>query len=115
MFVSPKKKTFHVCHACDKQHEGGYMKCRNITDEMRGKVNKLVKAGVFDNKSGGVGDKPTTARSTGTRYKKRGAVNVVVEEEDDGKETEVEGGGLPSREYLLQMLGMSNILVGNVN
>ena len=46
------------------------MKCRNITDKMRGRVNKMVKAGTFDNKSGDGGDKSTTARSTGTKYNK---------------------------------------------
>ena len=50
----PKKKTFPICHVYDKQHEGCYIKCRNITDEMRGKVDKIVKAGAFDNRAAAV-------------------------------------------------------------
>ena len=94
--MSPEKNTFPVCHACGKQHEGGYMKCRNITEDMHGRVDKMVKIGAFDDKSGGGGDKLTKARSTGTKYKKKGAVNAVVEEEDDGKETEVKEDRIPS-------------------
>ena len=90
------------------------MKWRNITDNMRGKVDKLVKAGAFGNKSGG-SDKTTIVRSNGTRHKKQGVANTVVKEEDDGEEMEVEEDGFPPQEHLLQMLGMSNTSVGNVN
>ena len=62
--MSPEKKIFPVCHASGKQHGDGYLKCRNITDEMRGKVDKLVKARAFNDKSGGGGNKLTTARTT---------------------------------------------------
>ena len=91
------------------------MKCRNISDEIRGKVDKRVKAGTFDNKSDGGGDNPTTARSTGTRYKKQGTANTAIEEEDADEETEVKEDRMPSRKHLHQMLGMFNTLVGNVN
>ena len=87
------------------------MECRNITDNMRTRVEQMVKAGAFADNSGG-GDK---AKSTATKIKKKGAVNAVVEAEDDGKETEVKDDELPTREHLLRMLGMSNTLVGNVN
>ena len=98
-FESPEKKRFPVCHACGKQHEGGYLKCRNITDEIRGKVDKLVKAGVFIDKSDGGGGKPTTARTTGTgkpTYKKQGPANTVVKEKYDVEETEAKESVLKS-------------------
>ena len=85
---------------------------------MRTNINKLVDAGAFNHKSGGGGDKPTTARTTGRSKptkQKIGAANAVVEEEDDGEEIEVEEDRMPTREYLIQMLGLSNTLVGNVN
>ena len=95
-FVSPdtKTKTFPVCHVCGKQHKGGYMKCRNITEDMRTGVDQMVKAGAFDDKSG-VGDKSTKTKNVTTKFKKKGTFNAVVEEEDDGKETEVEEDELP--------------------
>ena len=73
---------FPVCHVCGKQHDGGYMKCRNITKDMRRMIDKMVKARAFDDKSGG-GDnsnKSNKARSTSTKYKKKEAMNAVVEE-----------------------------------
>ena len=45
----------------------------------------------------------------------KGTANAVVEEEDDGEETEVEDDGFPPREHLLQMLGMQNAIVGQMN
>ena len=80
-FVSPKKKTFPECHVCGKQHKGGYVKCRTITDKTRRQIDKLVNARAFDNKSGSSGIKPTATRTAGTRkptYKKQGAANAVV-------------------------------------
>ena len=46
--------------------------------------------------------------------KKRGTANVVFKEEDNSEETEVKVDGMPTREYLLQMISISNPLVGNV-
>ena len=34
---------------CNKQHNCGYMQCRLVTDKMCKKVDKLVKAGAFNN------------------------------------------------------------------
>ena len=62
---------------------------------MRGRIYKMTKAGTFDNSSNG-SNKSTKARSTGTKYKEKGAMNTVTEEKDDGKETEVEEDGMPS-------------------
>ena len=45
----------------------------------------------------------------------KGAANAVVEEEDNGEETEVKDDGFPPREHLLQMLGMQNAIVGQMN
>ena len=87
------------------------MKCRNITEDMRSRVDRMVKVGAFDNKSGG----GNRTKSAATKFKKKGAVNAVVEEEDDSEETEVKHDNLPTREYPLWMLGMSNTLVDNVN
>ena len=42
-------------------------------------------------------------------------MNTVVKEEDDREETEVKEDGMPTQEHLLQILGMSNNLVYNVN
>ena len=64
---SPKTKKFPVCHVCVKQHEGGYMECRHITEDMHGGVNQMDKARTFDNKSGG-GNKLTKT----TKFKKKG-------------------------------------------
>jgi len=75
------------------------MKCRNITDDIRTRVDQMVKAGAFDGKSGG-GDKDK-ASGTATKFKKKGAVNAVVEEEDNGEEMEVEDNELPTQEHLL--------------
>ena len=75
----------------------------------------MVKAGAFAGKRGGGGGDKDKASGTATKFKKKGTVNAVVEEEDDGEETEVEDDKLPTREHLLRMLGMSNTLIGNVN
>ena len=72
------------------------MTCRNITDDMRGRIKKAAKAGAFNNKSSKGGNTLTTARSTATKYKRKGAVNVVVEEEDNDEKTEVKENGMPS-------------------
>ena len=64
-FSSPKKKTFPVCHAYRKQHDGGHLKCRSITDEHHKRIDELVKAGAFDDKGGGSSGNTTTLRTTG--------------------------------------------------
>ena len=74
----------------------------------------MVKARALDNKSDS-GNKSTKLKNTKTKYKKKGAANAVVEEEDDGEETEVKDNNLPTREHLLWMLDMTNTLVGNVD
>ena len=58
------------------------MKCRNITEDMRSRVDRMVKVGAFDNKSGG----GNRTKSAATKFKKKGAANAVVEEEDNGEE-----------------------------
>jgi hypothetical protein len=96
------------------QHEGGWENCNQISNTVRKNIGKLVKAGVFESASTSSG----TASSAGAGQpskQKRGTANAVVEEEDDGEETDVEEDGMPTREHLLQMLGMSNTLIGNVN
>ena len=55
----------------------------------------MVKARAFDNKSVG-SDKSTKTKSAETKYTRKGAANTVVEEEDDGKETEVDDDNLPT-------------------
>ena len=93
-FVSPDKKSkwpWLVCHACGKQHKGNWEKCNQISKMVRANIGKLVKAETFDDKSGGSGNTPTATRTTGGNKptkKKRGAVNVVVEEKGNGEETE---------------------------
>ena len=72
------------------------MEFRNITNDMRTRVDQMVKARVFDDKSGS-GHK---AKSTATKFKKKGEVNAVVEEEDDGGEKEVKDEELSTREHL---------------
>ena len=47
--------------------------------------------------------------------KKRSVANTVVKEKYGGEEMEVKEDGMPTQEHLLQMLGMSNTLVGSVN
>ena len=42
-------------------------------------------------------------------------MNTLIEEEGNGEETEVKEVGMPTREHLLQMLGMPNTLVDNVS
>jgi hypothetical protein len=39
---------------------------------------------------------------------------MVVEDQDDGEETEVKEDRMPTREHLLQMLGTSNTLTGKM-
>ena len=59
---------------------------------MRTNISKLIDDGTFTNKNINGGNKPTAARTTGGSKllkQKRGAVNAVVKEEDDGEETEV--------------------------
>ena len=75
------------------------MKCRIITDSMRTRIDQMVKTGAFDGKS--VSSDKGKASSTATKFKKKGAVNAVVKEEDNGEETEVEDDELPTREHLL--------------
>ena len=121
VFVSPDKTckgTWPVCHACGKQHNGGWNKCNQISKTVRTNIGKLVKAGAFDNKSGDGGSNRNTPRTTGggkPTNQKRGTVSAVVKEKDDGEETEAEEDGMPNQEHLLQMLGMSTTLVDNTN
>ena len=96
------------------QHNDGWKSCKKISKPVRARIGKLVKAGVFEDASAGSG--ATKAAGVGQPTKqKRGTANAVVEEEDDGEETEVQVDMMPSQEHLLQMLVMSNTLVGNVN
>ena len=87
------------------------MTYHNIVDNIQTRVDQMVKAGAFDDKSG----RSNKAKRTTTQFKKKGAVNAVVKEEADGEETEGEDEKLRSREYLLWKLWISNTLVGNVN
>ena len=112
--MSPETKTFPVCHMYSKQHKGSYKKCCNITEDMCARVDQMVKDETFDNKSGG-GNNLAKTKSVAIKYKKEETVNMVVQEEDNGEETEVKDDDLPTREHLLRMLGMSNILVDNVS
>ena len=67
-FVSPGKNIFPVCHACGKQHDGGHLQCNSIPDKHCKRTNKLVKAGIFDNKSGSIdsgGGNTAETRTTG--------------------------------------------------
>ena len=64
---------------------------------------------------GNNGDATKTTAARRPTKNKQGTVNAVVEEEDDGEETEVKEDGFPPREHLLQMHGMSNTLIGHAN
>ena len=99
-FVQPekKKKDFPVCHVCGYTHEGGLDNCNHISQP-----EKLVKNGMFNGVSGNAA---TTAAARKPTKQKRGTANMVVKEEDNREETEVEGDGMPTREHILQMLGM---------
>ena len=95
-------------------HEGGLKKCRQISDTVRDRIRKLAKPGAFEGDSD---DTKPAATKAPTRKKVsfKGTANTVVEEEDDGEETEVEDDGFPPREHLFQMLGMQNVIVGQMN
>ena len=96
------------------QHKGNWENYHQISKTVRTKIGKLVKDGVFD----GMGASSSTTHTTSTRQpskQKRDAANTVVKEEDNREETEVEDDGFPPREYLLQMLGMQNAIVGQTN
>ena len=78
----------------------------------------MIKAGTFDDKSNDGSNKTIAARaSVGTNPTKQkgGTANTVIKEEDNGEETGVKEDKMPTQEHLLQMLGMSNTLIGNVN
>ena len=112
-FVQPeqKKKDYTICHACGYTYEEGLDKYNQISEPVSARIKKMVKDGVFD---GNGGNAATTTAARKPTKKKQGTANEVVEEEDDGEETEVEEDGFPPREHLLQMLRMSNALIGNV-
>ena len=97
---------------CGFTHEGSLDNCNQISEPVKSQIKKLVKDGVFNGTCGNAA--MTTAARKPTKHK-RGTVNAVVEEEDDREETEVKEDGMPTQEHLLQMLGMLNTLIGNVN
>ena len=94
------------------KHEGGFKNCEQISEPVRNRIRKLVKSGAFDGKGD---DKKPAAAPAKKKVSFKGTANAVVEEEDDGEETEVEDDGFPPREHLLQMLGMQHATVGQMN
>ena len=89
IFLSPDQIPWPMCHICGKQHESGYLKCCPITEDHHERIRKLVKAGAFDDKSGGSGGNTTAARTIGGNKptkQKRGTVNAVVKEKTTKKE-----------------------------
>ena len=101
-----------MCHVCGTRHDGGINNFHQISDTVRANIKKLVKAGTFD---GNNDDATKTTSARKPTKKKQGTTNTVVEEEDNGEDTEVGEDGFPPCEHLLQMLGMSNTLIGYVN
>ena len=119
--MSPNNKSkgpWPVCHTCGVPLKSGWKKCHQISKKLRANITKLIRASIFDRKSGGGGNHTTTARTSGrdkSTKQKKGTENEVVEEENDGEETEAKEGKIHTKEHLLQMLGMSNTLADYVN
>jgi len=107
------KRFIPTCHGCGKKCEGGWRKCRNITEEHRAKVAELDTAGHFKKKP----SKPSNNNN------KTGTVNVAAGEDDDADDggdddanktttSSLTGDPIPSYGDLLRITGHISTNVG---
>ena len=113
-FVQQGNEPYGDCCACGRKHPGGYKECRRITHVARKRLSKLVKAGLFEEKSDNEVEKKVKKRASRRSPKKAGATFAAIDDvsESESEDEKSERLALPTYEELLRQQGIIQLNVG---